>query len=121
MLDHGFATKSLARITLETPPDPIPVALGTSPFATVTLGEGSALLVEKGKASALSQTLELPASLSAPVEQGQQLGTLVVSDGGTVLAKIPLLAEEAVPKLTYGQLVLRLFSRTFGTIDKTLS
>ena len=119
LLDHGFAAHSLAHPTLDPAPAPIPVTLGTVPFVEAKLGEGSALLVEKGRAGRLTQALELPETLTAPIEEGQTIGTLIVSDGEAVLARLPLLADRAAAKRTYGQQVLHLLHRTFGNFCKT--
>ena len=39
---------------------------------------------------------------------GDRLGTLTVTSGEEVVAEIPLLAGEEVPRVTYGQMFLRL-------------
>ena len=113
LLDQGFASHALWHAALDPAPDPVPVTLGTEASVSAVLGEGSALLVEKGRATQLTQTLELPESVSAPIVKGQQLGTLSVSDDGRILARIPLLADSDVPKVTYLQLLERLLRTAF--------
>ena len=113
LLDHGFATYTLHHAALDTPPAPIPVTLGTEGFVQPVLGENTALLLEKAKAGSLQQNLTLTEWVEAPVTAGQRLGTLQISDGERVLAEIPLLAEKEVPKLTYGQLFVRLLHTAF--------
>ena len=51
---------------------------------------------------------ELPESVEAPVAAGDRLGTLTVSAGGAVVAEVPVLAGETVPRLTWGEMALRL-------------
>ena len=41
------------------------------------------------------------------MEAGQVLGTLRLKSGGELLAELPLTAPEAVPRLTYWDLWLR--------------
>ena len=71
-------------------------------------GEGSALLLEKAKAGNLTQSVTLEEAVAAPVALGDRLGTLTVTSGEEVVAEIPLLAGEEVPRVTYGQMFLRL-------------
>ena len=113
LLNHGFGGWRLEKVLPETAPEPVPVTLGTSRQVEVTLGEGSALLLEKTETGALTQSVTLAESVEAPVEQGQRLGTLTVSSGGRTVAEIPLLAAEAVPRLTYLQLLERLLRVAF--------
>jgi len=42
------------------------------------------------------------------VSKGQRLGTLYVKAGEQVLAQIPMVADTAVEKVTWGQMFLRL-------------
>ena len=113
LLNHGFGGWRLEKVLPETPPEPVPVTLGTARQVEVTLGEGSALLLEKTETGALTQSVTLAESVEAPVEQGQRLGTLTVSSGERTVAEIPLLAAEAVPRLTYLQLLERLLRVAF--------
>ena len=43
--------------------------------------------------------------------QGQELGTLILESGGKVLAQVPLVAQTAVPRLTWGQLFTSLLEK----------
>ena len=113
LLNHGFGGWRLEKVLPETMPEPVPVTLGIARQVEVTLGEGSALLLKKTESGELTQTVTLAESVEAPVEQGQQLGTLTVSSGEKTVAEIPLLAAEAVPRLTYLQLLERLMRVAF--------
>ncbi|MCI8328143.1 MAG: D-alanyl-D-alanine carboxypeptidase [Oscillibacter sp.] len=108
LLNHGFASYALRRIVPEGPLPPVPVELGAQATVQPVLGEGSALLLEKGKAGDLSQSVTLEERVSAPVALGDRLGTLHVSSGGEVVSEIPLLAGEEVPRVTYGQMLTRM-------------
>ena len=58
--------------------------------------------------------LEQVEPLEAPVAAGDQIGTLTVSTGeGEVLAELPLLAGETVPKLTYLQMLAQVLRTAF--------
>ena len=49
--------------------------------------------------------------MTAPVSKGQRLGTLSIMAGEQILAQIPLVAEEAVEKLSWGQIFLRVLKQ----------
>ena len=115
LLNYGFAGYSLVKIVPETPLAPVPVALGTQATVQPVLGDGGALLLERSRAAGLQQTVALAESVEAPVAPGDSLGTLTVTagDGGEVVAEIPLLAGEEVPRVTFWQLFLRTLRMAF--------
>jgi len=106
LLSHGFATYALKTIVPETPLPPIPVTLGTQATVQPVIGEGGTLLLEKANSRDLQQTVSLPDTLDAPVCAGDVLGTMTVTSGEDVIAEIPLLAGEDVPRMTFGQVLL---------------
>jgi serine-type D-Ala-D-Ala carboxypeptidase (penicillin-binding protein 5/6) len=50
----------------------------------------------------LVETVTAPALVELPVERGERLGEIVVSDGTRVLARRPLVAAEAVTEASFG-------------------
>ena len=114
LLSHGFSTYALKTVTPETPLPPVPVTLGTQATVQPVLGEGATLLLEKAKTGALTQSVSLAECVDAPVAKGAQLGTLTATaESGETVAEIPLLAGEDIPRLTYGQVLVRLMKAAF--------
>jgi D-alanyl-D-alanine carboxypeptidase (penicillin-binding protein 5/6) len=115
LLNYGFAGYTLTKIVPESPLAPVPVALGTQATVQPVLGDGGALLLEKSRAAGLQQTVTLKESVEAPVAPGDSLGTLTVTagEGGEVVAEIPLLAGEEVPRITFWQMFLRTLRMAF--------
>ena len=108
LLSHGFASYALRKIVPDQALPPVPVELGAQATVQPVPGEGGTLLLEKAKAGNLTQSVALEESVPAPVALGDRLGTLTVSSGAETVAEIPLLAGEEVPRVTYGQMFLRL-------------
>jgi D-alanyl-D-alanine carboxypeptidase (penicillin-binding protein 5/6) len=54
--------------------------------------------VGRGSAAQLKTTATVKAPVIAPIKAGQVLGELTVSDGKDVIARVPLVAKEAVPE-----------------------
>lgn len=113
LLSYGFSAYALKTVTPETPLKPVIVNLGTQATVQPVLGEGGALLLEKSKAGDLRQSFTLPEAVDAPVARGDVLGALTVTSGEEVVAEIPLVAGEEVPRITYGQMLLRLLQTAF--------
>ena len=107
MLDHGFANYTLLSPQWESPLPPVSVRLGKTGTVTAVPAESSPILAEKSLAAAAEQTVTLAESVEAPVAQGQHLGTVTIRSGGQVLAEIPLVAAEAVDRLTWKDAALR--------------
>lgn len=110
LLDYGFANYCEIPIV---PSDPLPqldVRMGTKKTVPLMLGETAGLLAEKSNAGTLVTHLDLAANLQAPIERGEQVGTLSVMDGDTVLRQIPVVAAEDCPRQTVGRIFLRLLS-----------
>lgn len=108
LLSYGFASYALRKIVPDRALPPIPVDLGARATVQPVPGEGGTLLLEKAKAGELVQSVTLEERVTAPVALGDRLGTLTVASGDEIVAEIPLLAGEEVPRVTYGQMLGRL-------------
>ena len=109
LLNYGFSTYALVDVQPEEPLPVLPVVLGTADTVSAVLPEeGRTLLLEKSQTGGLTQTVELPESVAAPVCAGDRLGTLTVSREGTVALAIPIVAGETVERLTWGETVTRM-------------
>ena len=109
LLNYGFSTYTLVDIQPEEPLPVLPVVLGTADTVSAVLPEeGRTLLLEKSQTGGLTQTVELPETVTAPVCAGDRLGTLTVSREGTVALAIPIVAGETVERLTWSQTVTQM-------------
>ena len=105
LLNYGFSTYTLADIQPEEPLPVLPVTLGTADTVALTLPEeGRTLLLEKSRSGGLTQTVELPETVAAPIQAGQQVGTLTVRQDDTALLTVPIVAAETVEKLSWSQM-----------------
>ena len=102
LLDFGFANYALVRP--QTQQGSVKVSLGTADAVAAVPTRDPQLLIDKSQKSSVTSTLELEPGITAPVSKGQRLGTLTVRSGEQVLAQIPMVAAEAVPKLTWAQM-----------------
>ena len=114
LLDFGFANYRVSTPEVELPAG-IPVTMGVADQVSLTVSPPS-LLLEKGAAGNLSVSLDLPDSVSAPVEKGQALGTVSFLHNGTLLAKTEIRAAESVKKIGLGTMIRRIFGNIFGVL-----
>lgn len=113
LLNYGFAAYGLTHIEPEEPLPAIPVELGTATSVMPEVSGDQDMLLTKDKLGTLTVQTEIEATLSAPVEKGQRVGTLTVTAGDEVLAELPLVAAEGVERLSYGQILLRCLQMAF--------
>ena len=111
LLDYGFANYALADTQPEEPMQPVRVILGEESTLTPVLQQTAPILVEKGELAGITKTVTLCQEVEAPVEAGQQLGTLTLSTSTRTLAEIPIIAPQSVEKLTLWELAARLLKR----------
>ncbi len=110
MLDYGFA--NYAHIAPQLPEDAaVPVKLGTSAAVNAQPGQPVELLIDKSQRSSVTTEVTLEESVTAPVSKGQRLGTLTVKAGQQVLAQVPMVAAEGIPRLTWSNLFLQMLQR----------
>ena len=103
LLDYGFA--NFALVSPEMGEEAVvPVRLGMETAVPLVPGENPRLLIDKALKSGITTEISIEPEVTAPVSQGQQLGTLTIRSGEQVLARIPLVAETEVPRLRWRNL-----------------
>ena len=110
LLDYGFATYSVVRPGLKAGRT-VAVHLGKQNTVPVELTERREILVDKAKRTSLTARVELAQLVPAPVEKGQQVGTISVYAGEKLLIQLPLAAAQAVAKLSFGDVFKMVLAR----------
>ncbi len=110
MLDYGFANFALVEPEISGE-QTVPVKLGTAGTVTAVPGELPKFLIDKAQRGEVRTEITLDETVTAPVSLGQRLGTMTVKAGDQVLAQVPMIAAEAVPKLTWWQIFLGVLRR----------
>ena len=99
LLNWGFANFAAVTLGADRPLLPLPVEMGRQDTVMPELGEGEVQVLPREGLNRLEKALELPESLQAPVEKGQQIGQLVVTLDGKEVCRVPVLAAEGVERL----------------------
>jgi D-alanyl-D-alanine carboxypeptidase (penicillin-binding protein 5/6) len=110
MLDYGFANYALVTPQLQETPI-VFVKLGTETMVTAVAAEQLQCLVDKAQRGDVSTQIQLKKEVTAPISQGQKLGTLTIKVGDQVLAQVNLVAEKAVARRSWRQIFLDLLRK----------
>ena len=112
-LSYGFANYALVTVAPSEPINPVEVVLGKESQVQPVLAKGAQLLLPKGDVGKITTTMDLPESVQAPVEPGQELGTLTVLVDGQERTKLTLVAETGVERLSLGEIYKGLLCTLF--------
>lgn len=114
LLNYAFANYAACPLRSPNALPPVPVRLGETETVQPKYSGQESVLMDKSAISGLTYELELPESVEAPVEEGQELGRLLVRSGEKTVAECPLTAGAAVERLTafrvFGRLLKAFFS-----------
>jgi D-alanyl-D-alanine carboxypeptidase (penicillin-binding protein 5/6) len=114
MLDYGFATHTLTTVHPDRALPPVEVLLGRTDQVQPRLARDCRLLLARDSAGQVTTRITLSQDVQAPVEQGQRLGEMLVLVDGQERERVPIVADTAVPRLTYPGVLARLMRHLFG-------
>ena len=106
LLDYGFANYAL--VVPEIKEGQVNVKLGVADRVKAVPAEDPKLLIDKSQRGSVTTDIALEESVTAPVSKGQRLGTMTVRAGEQILSQIPMVAADPVPKLSWGELFVKL-------------
>ena len=109
LLDYGFAHYESAAAALPgDAPQTLPVEHGTAAAVPLNYESPGHCLMPKGEGGTLEAVVELPASLSAPVAAGEQVGRIKILHQGTEMCSYPITAAQNVDALSFRYCLLLL-------------
>lgn len=114
LLNWAFANYTVCPLRSPDAVPPVRVDLGEMDSVQPVYGGDTGMLIEKNKLGDVQYEFSLPQNISAPVEKDQKLGELIVRSDGEEMARVPLLAQSAVAKLTVPKMYGRALSRLFA-------
>lgn len=102
MLNYGFSNYEIVDLKIdESAFCEVEVIGGESAFVKPYIKSETQLLLKKGEAEKIEQTVTLAENVEAPVTENQKLGSVTFTLGGKTISEIPLLASAEVKKLTF--------------------
>lgn len=120
LLDFGFNTYEFKQFNQkgETIMQ-IPVQKGISGSVEAIIKEDGGILLKKGEYKDITQTIQLPNSISAPIFEGQHLGEIVYSKGNDILLTAEIVAKSEVKKMSFGNVLTQVYQKWF-TLNRSL-
>ena len=97
----------------------IPVQKGISVSIEAIIKEDGGILLKKGEDKDITQTIQLPNSISAPIFEGQHLGEIVYSKGNDILLTAEIVAKSEVKKMSFGNVLTQVYQKWF-TLNRSL-
>ena len=106
LLNYGFATYALLDAAQDVEIPEILVKLGAETTVQPVLQGDTRVLTQKG--AAVEVTIDLPETLTAPVQAGQALGTLTATVNGEVVGQYPLVSQTEITRRNWLNLTLEM-------------
>ena len=100
LLNYGFANYSLTQVYPEQVLPPISVLLGEQDTVQPVLDHNCTILTHQSQSASVTTQVHLPEEVSAPVEEGQKLGEMIVYLDGEEHERVDLVASTGVARLT---------------------
>ena len=113
LLNYAFANYTLCPLRPEQPLPQLPVDMGEESLLPLRFGGEEYAVVTRG-GSTPTYRLTLPERVSAPLHEGDPVGTLSVLQGERLLAERPILADAEIPRLGFGGIVKLLAGGLIG-------
>ena len=114
LLDYGFANYSYKEVGIETPLEPVKVKKGVLSQIDLSCDEKLSVLLKRGEESKLSQRVELPEEITAPIQNGDTVGYLHISLDSEEIGAVPIKAANTCQKLTFFVAFCRIFKTLFS-------
>ncbi len=111
MLDWGFSNFSIYE-SPEIELSPIKIVGGVCEACPVSCNSFRAI-VDKSVRSKIEYGIELPENINAPIQKGDKVGSVVYSADGKEIARIDIVADENVGKISFFGMFLRILCAIF--------
>ncbi|HHU91447.1 MAG TPA: D-alanyl-D-alanine carboxypeptidase [Clostridiaceae bacterium] len=116
LLDFAFSNWETARIEKkDMDAGTIKVKKGVVTEIPVVFSDNAVVVVNKGSKSKITETVEMPEIINAPVKAGQSIGVLNIDLEGEILASIDIVAAKDSPKCTFG-LIFGMIARKWAAL-----
>jgi D-alanyl-D-alanine carboxypeptidase (penicillin-binding protein 5/6) len=101
LLSYAFANYALLSIYPDNALLPVRVELGKTSYVQPVIQGSEKILTTKDVAPTVTKEVEVVEKVPAPISAGDQLGTLVIKSGGTVLGEYPIVAGDSVGRMNW--------------------
>ena len=115
LLDYGFNNFEYKKLSSKGEMiQEIAVNKGVEKTVKVITETDSGVLIDKGQDKNIEQTITFAENISAPIQQGEILGSITYQLNGEEVGKVNLVAENAVQKNTAFNMIEYVYSKWFS-------
>ncbi len=115
LLDYGFNNFEYKKLSSKGEMiQEIAVNKGVEKTVKVITETDSGVLIDKGQDKNIEQTITFAENISAPIQQGEILGSITYQLNGEEVGKVNLIAENAVQKNTAFNMIEYVYSKWFS-------
>lgn len=115
LLDYGFANYAYSDIAPELGDiTAVNVKGGVLPQVKIEARDNFNILMKKSEVTGITQTVTLPENVTAPVKQGDTIGTVDFYSGDTQIGSVNVTAAENVDRMTFFTAFLWIINGLFG-------
>ncbi len=114
LFDYGFGAYTTYDISIEPISfEPIPIQNGMVDTVEIVVPKMilPPVIIEKGSTPQITQEITVTEQLQAPVEQGDEVGDVVIRMNGQEIAQFALLADQSVQVRSVGAVLLQLLQQ----------
>lgn len=94
----------------------IPVNNGTESNINLVLAKNSGALLSKGASNDISQEINIPESIPAPITSGQKIGEIRYFQGNVEVEKSDIIAEKSIDKISFVALAKKIYLKYFSLL-----
>lgn len=117
LLDYGFNNFEYRQLgTKGERVKEINIEKGISKNVEVVFEKDVGVLIQKGQAASISQTISLSDSMAAPIAEGEPLGKVTYNIGENKLLEVNLIAKEEVKKIDMITMTCKLYEKWFNLL-----
>ena len=115
LLDYGFSNYTYKSFgTTGEIVKSVNISKGINENVNAVYESSPAFLVKKGEETNITYEINLDDSVQAPVSKGQSLGSVTYSSNGKEIAKVNLIAENDVSKISLLNMTKNIFNKWFS-------
>ncbi len=101
LLDFGFANYEYINITPEIKTNQVSVKNGVKQAVKIKAQDNFGALLEKSEAATVTQSLNLPTKVGAPIKKGDKIGSVDFYLGDTQIGSIDVISTDNVDKMSF--------------------
>lgn len=117
LLDYGFANFEYKKLAVKNDIiKQVAIHKGVECSVNAIIETDSGILIRKGQDKNIEQQLEIPDVISAPVEQGEVLGTIVYRLNGEEIGNVNIVAEKSIQRNSAFHMIEYVYTKWFSLL-----